>query len=59
MVGDFLKIPQLNKILEIQDWKKTTKFIQKRKFQIKSQTNDWKLSIRTLSIRKQTSKTSW
>ena len=33
MLGHFLKIPPLKKILNFQDWKKTAKLKQKRKLQ--------------------------
>ena len=51
-----LKVPQLKKILEFQNQKKAYEICTKRKFRTKNQTNDWKLTKWTLSIRKQTSK---
>ena len=54
MQGHFLKIPPLKKVLEFQDWKKTTKLVQKKTQTRK--TSDWKLTRWTLSIRKQTKK---
>ena len=51
-----LKVPQLKKILEFQNQKKAYEIYTKRKFWTKNQTNDWKLTKWTLSIRKQTSK---
>ena len=51
-----LKVPQLKKILEFQNQKKAYEIYTKRKFGTKNQTNDWKLTKWTLSIRKQTSK---
>ena len=44
------------KYLKIYDLKKVPKHIQERKHQTKNQTNDWKLTGWTLSIRKKTNK---
>ena len=41
-----------------QDWKKTTKIIQKRKLQTRNESKSWNLVRWTALIRKQTSK-SW
>ena len=58
MLGHFLKISPLMKILEFWDWKKTMKLLQIRKLQLRYQTNYWKLKGWALSIRKQTKKGS-
>ena len=44
------------KYLKLYDLKKAAKRIQERKHQTKNQTNDWKLTGSTLSIRKKTNK---
>ena len=52
MLELFLKVPPLKKILEFQNQKNDYEICTNRKFRIKNQTNDWKLTKWTLSIRK-------
>ena len=56
MLELFLKVPLPKKILKFQNRKKDYEIYTKRKFRTKNQTNDWKLTKWTLSIRKQTRK---